>query len=260
MLLEGKKALVTGSRRGIGRGIATLFAAHGADLGINDLERDEAAEGTLKMIEDEGRRATWHQADISKRDEVERMFDDFSRIHGGIDILVNNAVAMRDKPFLEIEDEDWDFEISVALKAYFMCSQRAARDMAAQERGGRIVCISSVHAFRAWPADTIYGICKAGLVRMVKSMALDLKGHHINANCIAPGYIDSRLLPPGQEHLRGGEGYADNAKSWIPCARGGTPEDIAKAALFLCSGLGDYVNGECITVDGGFLGGGTPED
>lgn len=260
MLLEGKKALVTGSRRGIGRGIATLFADHGADIGINDVERDEAAEDTLEMIGDRGRRATWHQADISKRDEVERMFDEFNQAHGGIDILVNNAVATRDKPFLEIEEEDWDFETGVALKAYFMCSQRAARDMAARERGGRIVCISSVHAFRAWPGDTIYGICKAGLVRMVKSMALDLKGHNINANCIAPGYIDSRLLPPGQEPLRGGPGYADNAKSWIPCDRGGTPEDIAKAALFLCSGLGDYVNGECITVDGGFLVGGTPED
>ena len=126
--------------------------------------------------------------------------------------------------------------------------------------GGRIVCISSVHAFRAWPGDTIYGICKAGLVRMVKSMALDLQGRNINANCIAPGYIDSRLLPPEQEALRGGPGYADNAKSWIPCDRGGKPEDIARAALFLCSDLGDYVNGECITVDGGFLVGGTPEE
>ena len=119
--------------------------------------------------------------------------------------------------------------------------------------------ISSVHAFRAWPDDLVYGVCKAALIRMTMSMAVDLAGHDIRCNCVAPGYIDSRVLSPEQEHLRAGPGYADEAKSWIPAGRGGVPNDIAKAALFLCSDLGDYVNGQCLTVDGGFLLGGTPE-
>ena len=126
-----------------------------------------------------------------------------------------------------------------ALKGYFLCSRRVAREMVAQGQGGRAVSISSVHAFRAWPRDLVYAVCKAGLLRMAKSMAVDLSGHNITFNCIAPGYI--------------GE-----AMEWIPSRRGGFPHDIARAVLFLSSKLGDYVNGECITVDGGFLAGGTP--
>ena len=258
MLLEGKKALITGSRRGIGRGIAALLAREGADVGINDIERDQAAEDTLELVRAEGRNASWHHADIADSEQVRRMFNEFIAEHGHIDILVNNAVSSIKKPFLDIAERDWDFEVGNALKGYFLCSQRAAHEMVRRGQGGRIVSISSVHAFRAWPNDLVYGVCKAGLIRMTSSMALDLAGHDINCNCVAPGYIDSRPLPPGQEHLRAGPGYADEAKSWIPAGRGGVPEDIAKAVLFLCSDLSDYVNGQCITVDGGFLAGGTP--
>jgi glucose 1-dehydrogenase len=253
MLLEGKKVLITGSRRGIGRGIALLLAREGADIGINDIERDQAAEDTMEMVRREGREVSWHLADISRSGDVNRMIDEFLERHGGIDILVNNAVSSVKKSFLDIKEEDWDFEVANALKGQFLCSQRAAREMVRQGRGGRIVSISSVHAFRAWPNDTVYGVCKAGLVRMAKSMAVDLAGHGINSNCVAPGYIDSRLLPPEQEHLRAGPGYADEVKKLIPARRAGVPEDIARAVLFLCSPLGDYVNGQCITVDGGLL-------
>ena len=154
---------------------------------------------------------------------------------------------------------DWDFEVGNALKGYFLCSQQAARRMAAQGDGGRIVSISSVHALRAFPNDTVYGVCKAGLIRMVKSMALDLAGHNINSNCVAPGYIDSRPLPPGQEHLRAGPGLCrrgDGLDSGTPRRR--PSRHRARVVLFLCSELGDYVNGQCITVDGGFIIGGTP--
>ena len=258
MLLEGKKALVTGSRRGIGRGIAVMLAKEGADVGINDVERDQAAEDTMAMVRAEGRRASWHLADIASSADVDRMLGEFVEQHGRIDILVNNAVSSIKKPFLEIAEEDWDFEVGNALKGYFLCSQRAARQMVRQGDGGRIVSISSVHAFRAFPNDTVYGVCKAGLIRMAQSMAVDLAGHNITSNCVAPGYIDSRLLTPEEEHLRGGPGYVDHAKESIPSRRGGVPNDIAGAVLFLCSDLGDYVNGECITVDGGFLSGGAP--
>ena len=258
MLLEGKKALITGSRRGIGRGIADLFAIHGADVGINDVESGEDAEQTVNMVKSHGRAASWHKADIANSSDVNRMFEDFIEEHGTIDILVNNAVASRKNNFLDITEEDWDFEVGNALKGYFLCSQKAALQMTKQGTGGRIVSISSVHALRAFPNDTVYGVCKAGLIRMAQSMAVDLAGHNITSNCIAPGYIDSRPLSLEQEHLRGGLDYAQQALAWIPARRGGVPLDIARAVLFLCSELGDYVNGQCITVDGGFITGGTP--
>lgn len=253
MFLEGRKALITGSRRGIGRGIAILLAKEGADIGINDIERDQATEDTIKMVRNEGRNVSWHLADTSHKSGVNQMIDEFLEQHGQIDILVNNAVRATNRNFLDIKEEDWDFGVANALKGQFLCSQRVAQEMIAQRKGGSIVNISSIHAFRAWPEDTVYGICKAGLVRMVKSMAVDLAGHGINSNCVAPGYIDSRLLTPESEHLRAGPGYADEAKKLIPSRRGGVPNDVAGAVLFLCSPLGDYVNGQCINVDGGFL-------
>ena len=258
MLLEGKKALITGSRRGIGRGIAVALSAEGADIEINDIERDDAAEDTMAMVRDQGREVSWHKADISSSRDVARMFDEFTESHGRIDILVNNAVSRRIRPTLEVTEEDWDFEVGNALKGYFMCSQRAAKEMVKQGEGGKIVSMSSVQAFRVFPDDLVYGVCKAGVVRMAKSLAVHLADHGITANCIAPGYIDSRLLSPEDEHLRGtGENY-EKAMHAIPSRRAGVPKDIAGSVVFLCSDLGDYVNGECITVDGAFLAGGVP--
>ncbi len=259
-LLEGKKALVTGSRRGIGAGIATLFAEHGADVGINDVVRDEQADKTIAAVEALGRKASWHQADIGISGDRERMLDEFVSSHGRIDILVNNAVASLDQHFMEITEELWDRLVGHALKGYLFCAQGAAKRMIAAGHGGTIINISSVHSFRAWPQDGVYGIVKAGLNRMVMSMAQDLAGTGIAANCVAPGYIDSRVLSEADEHRRGGAGYADNAMDFIPNRRGGVPRDIAGACVFLASDLGDYVNGQTITVDGGLLSGGVPAD
>jgi NAD(P)-dependent dehydrogenase (short-subunit alcohol dehydrogenase family) len=253
MLLEGMKALITGSRRGIGRGVAVALAKEGADIGINDIERDEAAEDTMEMVRAEGRNVTWHLADIARRLEVDQMVDEFVGHHGRIDILINNAVASRKKPFLDITEEDWDFEVGNALKGYFLCSQRAAREMVNQGDGGRIVSIASVQAFVAWPNNTVYGVCKAGVVRMTMSLAMELGKHGIACNAVAPGYIDSRVLPEDQEHLRAGPGYADDVKPLIPLRRGGVPREIAGVVLALCSWMGDYVTGQCVTVDGGLL-------
>jgi NAD(P)-dependent dehydrogenase (short-subunit alcohol dehydrogenase family) len=259
MLLEGKKALVTGSRRGIGRGIAVLLAREGADVGINDVELDRAAEDTLEMVRQEGRRASWHLSDIADVGQVNRMFDEFVAEHGRIDILVNNAVATIDKDFLDVTEADWDFETGNALKGYFMCSQRAAREMVRQGDGGRIVSLSSVQAFRSWPRKLVYGVCKAGVTRMTMGMAWELADHGISCNAVAPGYIDSRLLAPDQEHLRGDPDYGEEARKWIPSRRIGISEDIAGVVLFLCSPAGGYVNGQCITADGAFLAGGVPQ-
>ena len=262
MLLEGKKALITGSRRGIGASIALTFAQEGADVGINDVERDSEADNTIEQIEQLGRKASWHMADIGDAECRQRLFDEFIAEHGRIDILVNNAVASRNVNFLDVSEGFWDHLVGHGLKGYLFCSQRAAKEMIRQKTGGKIISISSVHSLRAWPADTVYGIVKAGLNRMVMSMAKDLSGTGITANCVAPGYIDSRVLSPEEEGNRGaiGAGYSDHMKGHIPSDRGGLPSDIATAVLFLASHLGDYVNGHTLVVDGGFLAGGTRED
>ncbi len=256
-LLDGKKALITGSRRGIGAGIALAFAEQGADVGINDIERDAEADRTIASIEQLGRKATWHLADIGETADRQRLFDEFVAQHGRIDVLVNNAVAGGSAPFLEITEEIWHGLVEHALKGYVFCSQRAAKEMAAQGSGGSIISISSVHSLRAWPEDTVYGIVKAGLNRMVLSMSVDLAGTGIRSNCIAPGYIDSRVLTPEEEPNRGK--HAEHALPQIPARRGGLPSDIAGAAVFLASDLSDYVTGQTITVDGGLLTGGTPD-
>jgi NAD(P)-dependent dehydrogenase (short-subunit alcohol dehydrogenase family) len=259
-LLEGKKALITGSRRGIGAGIAQLFAEHGADVGINDITRDNEAEKTIASIETLGRKASWHHADVGNSDDRTRMLDEFIEQHGRIDILVNNAVASADVHFTEITEELWDHLVGHALKGYLFLSQGVVNRMIEHGHGGSIINISSVHSMRAWPSDTVYGIVKAGLNRMVMSMAKDLTGTGITANCIAPGYIDSRVLTPEEEPERGSAKNLGSALSFIPNQRGGVPRDIAGACLFLASDLGDYVNGQTITVDGGYLASGVPED
>ena len=259
-LLEGKKALITGSRRGIGAGIAQLFAEHGADVGINDITRDDEADKTISSIEAIGRKASWHKANVGNREDRTRMLDEFIEQHGRIDILVNNAVASRDMHFTKITEEFWDHLVGHALKGYLFLAQGTVNRMIEHGHGGSVINISSVHSYRAWPHDGVYGIVKAGLNRMVQSMAHDLAGSGITANCVAPGYIDSRVLPQEEEHTRANDDYLGSAIDFIPSRRGGLPKDIAGACVFLASELGEYVNGQTITVDGGFLAGGVPQD
>ncbi len=261
MLLEGKKALITGGRKGIGRGIAIMFADEGADVGIADIVDDEETQRTLEMVRERGRKASLHAADVSKTAGINGVFDAFLAEHGRVDIVVNNAIMPdQSSSFLEMTEAYWDRMVDLTLKGYFMVSQRAAREMVKHGSGGRIVCLSSVHGYRAWPADTAYGICKAGLRRMVKSMSVDLAGTGITATCIAPGYIDNRPAPEGQDEFAPRTMEDRPAlNSFVGSQRGGVPSDIAKAALVLCSELGDYINGETILVDGGLLAGGVPE-
>ena len=253
MMLEGKNALITGSKQGIGKAIAIQLASQGCNIGLNDIVRDSYAEHTIKLLREYGVKVSWYKADISSKKQTDKMIKSFSDKHNGIDILVNNAVSSIQKPFLEIKEDDWEFEVGNALKGYLFCSQAAAKEMIKKGIGGRIVSISSVHSFVAAKDNTVYGICKAGINRMTMSIARELGEHNIICNAIAPGFIDSRELPKQKEHLRAGKGYADNSKKHIPLGIGGVPNNIAGMVLALCSSLGDYVNGQTITVDGGLL-------
>ena len=259
-MLNGKKVLITGARRGIGAGIALAMARQGADVGINDLTRDDSAERTLRLIEAEGRKASWHLADIGDKAAVDAMFEEFLAEHGRIDVMVNNAVAPIEKPFLDVTAADFDFQIDNGFKGYFMCSQRAATEMIRQGGGGRIISLSSVQGFRSWPNQLVYGSIKAAVTRMTAGMAWELSGHGINCNAVAPGYIDARVLSDEEEAERGESAdYADETRPWVPARRMGVPNDIAEVAVFLASDMSAYVNGQTIVVDGGFLAGGTPQ-
>ncbi|MGE3074699.1 MAG: SDR family NAD(P)-dependent oxidoreductase [Dehalococcoidia bacterium] len=251
-LLGGKRALVTGSRKGIGRAIALRLAEEGANVGLNDVLVDTVVVKTRQLVSDLGRKATVHPGDMSLVPEVFRVVDEFVAMHGGIDILVNNAVTPQQmKPLFETDEAFWDQLMSVTLKGYFFASQRAAKAMVKQKAGGSIICLSSVHAFGARPEWTAYGTAKAGVSRMVKGLAADLAGTGIRANCIAPGTIRN-VLPDNLDDVdpppvdRKAKSIRD-----VPSRIGGLPSDIANAVVYLCSDLGRYVNGETLVVDGG---------
>ena len=251
MSLAGKNALVTGARRNIGRGIAQALAQSGCNVGINDLECDADAEQTLQLIGEQGRETEFFTADISDAGQVEGMIAGFLDRFGRIDILVNNPYYAVSKPFLEISEEIWNRTVDVSLKGFFLCSQRTAKAMVEQGDGGNIVSISSVHARRAWSANTCYGVAKAGILRLTEGMALELGEYGIRCNAILPGYMDTEHVfgtgPPALGSIN------EELKRFAPIGRRGTPEDIGLAVAFLCSPAAANITGVSIPVDGGLL-------
>ncbi len=255
-LLDGKRALVTGARKGIGRGIALTLAKEGANVGLNDLIDDGTTQASAEVCRQSGVTATIHQGDVSSIAGVNAVIDAFEKEHGGIDILVNNAIFPdQSRPFFDTDEAYWDRMMNLSLKGYFFAGQRAAKSMVAQGTGGSIICLSSVHSYVAMRDWTAYGVAKMGLRRMVKGMAVDLAGTGITANCIAPGAIVNTL--PANDDDVDGEPYdleeRPHLRERVPSQRGGLPSDIANAVLYLSSSLGSYVNGETILVDGGMI-------
>ena len=256
MLLEGRKALVTGARRSIGRGIAQALADAGCDVGINDVERDADAKTTLDLVRKAGREAAYFDADISNAEAVNRMFEAFLDRFGRVDILVNNPYASESSPFLEITEAIWDRTLDVCLKGYFLCSQAAARNMAKRGEGGSIVSISSVHAQAVWANDTCYGTAKAGILRLTMSMAYELASLGIRCNAILPGYMDTEHAFGEPPPARGSA--PERLSGFISTRRYGTAEDIGRAVVFLCSPHAANINGASLPVDGGLLLTGVP--
>ena len=253
-LLDGKKALITGARKGIGRGIALTLANEGADVGVNDIVDDEVSQRAAELIAKRGVKGTFHPGDVSTVAGINAVIDSFLEEHGQIDILVNNAIFPdQSRSLFDTDEAFWDRTMDLSLKGYFFAAQRAAKEMIAQGNGGRIVCLSSVHAYGAMENWTAYGTAKAGLRRMVKGLAADLSGHNITANCIAPGAISNKLPEGDDDVIDGPPHKAALFGSSVPAAKGGLPSDIANAVLYLTSDLGQYVNGETILVDGGMI-------
>lgn len=247
MRLENKVALITGASSGIGKGIAIELVKQGAKVVINYFPDDKDAAAAEEMVKELGENTLALPADVSKRDQVERMFADAVAHFGRIDIVVSNAGIEKQIPFQDITDDDWNKVLSVNLYGAFVVSQTAVRQMIKQGDGGKVLFISSVHEDIPFPEHTTYCASKGGVRMMMRNMAVDLAPLHINVNNIAPGAI---ATPINQSVLDNPE-EKKNAISEIPWGRFGTPEEVAKVAVFLASGDSDYVTGSTYYVDGG---------
>lgn len=241
MLLEGKKAIITGASRGIGRGIAIKFAEHGAFVGINYFRSKEKAEETLKEVKRYSDGILLH-GNVGKFDEAGKIVREFVDVAGRIDILVNNAGIYKRNKFEEISEQQWDETMETNLKS---CYNMCIHSLKHMKEGGKIIFISSQLAFRGSSHGADYAASKAGMLGLMRSLALELAARKINVNAIAPGTIDTDIIA----------GYSREQRmrriEEIPLKRLGTPEDIANACLFLASNLADYITGEVILVTGG---------
>lgn len=248
--LDGKKALVTGGKRRIGRGIALALADAGCDVGINDLAEDDDAHETVRRIEAMGRKAAFYAADISDASQVNAMMSAFVSDFGTIDTLANNPYWSQNRPFLELEEENWSRTMDVCVKGFFLCSQSAARVMVEHGHGGSIASTSSVHAEAAWPDDCAYGVAKAAILRLTRSMAVELGPHGIRANAVLPGYMETAHefgTPPPEP-----DGTKPSPNTGT-LGRPSTPEDIGRAVAFLASPAAATITGVSLPVDGGLL-------
>lgn len=246
MQLEGKIALVTGASRGIGKAVALMLAANGADVAVNFAGSTAAAEAVAAEIEKMGRRAMLVQGDVSKTETCAEMVDKVVKEFGRIDILVNNAGITRDTLLLRMKEEDWDAVLNTNLKGVFNCTKAAVKYMAKQ-RSGRIVNISSVVALMGNAGQANYAAAKAGIIGFTRSVAKEVAARGINVNAITPGFIKTDMTSVLPEKV------VAAMEASIPLARLGEPEDIAKAVLFLVSDNAAYITGQTLHVDGGMV-------
>ena len=236
MPLKGQVALVTGAARRIGRSIALRLAAEGADVVVNHRTSKTEAKQVVGEIAANGRRALAWQADVSRGEEVRRMFAEVERAFGRLDILVNNAGMFFPAPFDQLTEEQWDTILATNLKAQFLCAQAAAPLMKRQGRG-RIINLSSIGGLLAWPKHTHYCVSKAGVIMLTRCLARAL-APEITVNSVAPGTIQFPEEPPDEDYIRR-----------APLGRTGRAEDIAGAVVFLAQA--EFITGQVFVVDGG---------
>jgi len=247
--LQGKVALVTGSRRGIGRAIALAFARAGADVAVCDsVINDGKLDGVAGEIRGFGSRALAIQTDISQQAEIERMLELISEQFGKVDILVNCAgVWIPGQTLLECAEENWDKVIDTNLKGTYLCCQSAGKIMVKQ-MSGSIINLSSQVGLNPGVGIGAYSVSKAGIIMLTRQLALELARYHIRVNALAPGVVKTDF---NADLWKDPKKEKQIAKS-IPLARLAEPEDIADAAVFLASDASRYITGEILRVDGGW--------
>ncbi|MDR2891202.1 MAG: 3-oxoacyl-[acyl-carrier-protein] reductase [Alistipes sp.] len=242
-LLTGKVALITGAARGIGRAIALEMAKEGADVAFTDLAIDENGKKTEKDIAALGVRAKGYASNAANFDEAHSVVEEIVKDFGRIDVLVNNAGITKDGLMMRMTESQWDAVIAVNLKSAFNYTH-AVTPVMMRQKSGSIVNMSSVVGVSGNAGQANYSASKAGMIGLAKSVAKELGSRGIRANAIAPGFIITEMT---------GQLPQDVRESWekqIPMRRGGTPEDVAKVAVFLGSDLASYVSGQVINVCG----------
>jgi NAD(P)-dependent dehydrogenase (short-subunit alcohol dehydrogenase family) len=245
MRLEGKIAIVTGGARGIGFAVARALSREGAAVAIADINGEGAKEAAQRLA-DSGGRSSGIAVNVAEPASVQAMVDAVVEAYGRVEILVNNAGVGGNTPFLETSLEEWNRIVGINLTGAFLVAQAAAREMV-KGGGGKIVNIASLSGQRGGNGRAAYGSAKAGLELLTKVMAVELAEHGINVNNIAPGAIETEMAKfAHDEATRAAYNYL------IPMNRYGTPEEIADAAVFLCSDESRYVHGHTLNVDGGF--------
>ncbi|MFN2109419.1 MAG: 3-oxoacyl-[acyl-carrier-protein] reductase [Anaerolineae bacterium] len=242
--LEGKKALVTGGSRGIGRAIALELARQGADVAVNYARNAEAATQVVVEIETLGRSAVALPADVGDFDQATALVEAAIKALGRLDVLVNNAGITRDTLLLRMQEADWDEVLRVNLKGVFNTSKAAVRSMMRQ-RAGRIINISSVSGLMGQVGQANYSAAKAGMIGLTKSMAREFAARGITVNAVAPGLITTDMTAALDEELR------EQMRSLIPLGRFGVAEDVAHVVAFLASDAAAYITGAVLPVDGG---------
>lgn len=244
-LLEGKVALITGATRGIGKGIAEVFAQHGAKVAFTyagSVDKAKELEETLSSVT----QIKGYQSDASDYDAAQKLVDDVMADFGNIDILVNNAGITRDNLLLRMSKDDWDTIIKVNLDSVFNLTKAVIKPMM-KAKAGSIINMTSVVGVKGNGGQSNYAASKAGVIGFTKSIALELGSRNIRCNAIAPGFIETEMTASLDEKT---------LKAWrdgIPMKRGGQPQDVANACVFLGSEMSTYITGQTLHVDGGML-------
>jgi 3-oxoacyl-[acyl-carrier protein] reductase len=245
-LLEGKTAIITGGSRGIGKGIASVFAQHGANVAFTYSSSVESANSLEKELSNYGVIVKSYKSNAADHKESQDLIENILTDFASIDVLVNNAGITKDNLLLRMGEEDFDKVIEVNLKSVFNMTKAVQRTMIKQRKGS-IINMSSVVGVKGNAGQSNYAASKAGIIGFSKSIALELGSRNIRSNVIAPGFIETEMTAQLDEKT------VDVWRNAIPLKRGGSPEDIANACVFLASDLSAYVTGQTLNVDGGML-------
>lgn len=245
-LLEGKNAIITGASRGIGKGIAETFAAHGANVAFTYSSSEGPALELEKELQALGIKAKAYKSNAADYGEAESLVAQVLEDFGGVDILVNNAGITKDNLLMRMGEEDFDTVIATNLKSVFNMTKAIQRTFLKQRKGS-IINMSSVVGVKGNAGQANYAASKAGMIGFTKSVALELGSRNIRCNAVAPGFIETEMTDKLDEKTVQGWREA------IPLKRGGTPLDVANACLFLASDLSAYITGQVLHVDGGML-------
>ncbi|UNY98007.1 3-oxoacyl-[acyl-carrier-protein] reductase [Zhouia spongiae] len=245
-LLEGKTVIITGASRGIGKGIAEVFADHGANIAFSYNSSVEAANELENELSSRGVKVKGYKSNAADYEQAQSLAEAVVKEFGSIDVLINNAGITKDNLLMRITEEDFDKVIEVNLKSVFNMTKAVQRTMLKQRKGS-IINMSSVVGVKGNAGQTNYAASKAGILGFTKSVALELGSRNIRCNAIAPGFIETEMTAKLDDQVV--QGWRDA----IPLKRGGSPEDVANACLFLASDMSAYVTGQVLNVDGGML-------